>query len=249
MKVLGVIPARFNSKRFPGKPLSLILNKPMIQHVFERSMLAKKLNKVVVATDDKRIYDAVKDFEGEVVMTDENIHTGTDRVYHASKALDYEIVLNIQGDEPLIEPELLDLIVEEFEKEIDIDVVTPIRKAETIDEVKNPNMARVVIDKNGFALYFSRAAIPYNRDLSEGKWLDNHTYYKHIGIYGYRKVFLEKFVNMGTSGLENVEKLEQLRILENGYRIKTVLTVYNPVCVDLPEDIKNVERVMKERHH
>ena len=246
MKALGVIPARYGSTRFPGKPLSQIVDKPMIQHVYERASLAEKLDKIIVATDDKRIFETVRDFNGEVVMTDSDIQTGTDRVYEASKALDFDIVLNIQGDEPLIDPDLLDSIVSEFEKDNKVYVVTPIKKVKNIDELQNPNMARVVVDKNGFAVYFSRASIPYNRDKDISEWLDNDVYYRHIGVYGFKKFFLQKFVDMGTSELENIEKLEQLRILENSFKIKTVLTDYNPVCVDIPEDLKKIEELLKK---
>jgi len=245
MNVLGVIPARYGSTRFLGKPLAIIDNKPMIQHVYERAKASRKIDKLIIATDDNRIYDLVKNFDAESVLTSKDIRTGTDRVYFASMSLDFDVILNIQGDEPLIDPNLLDLIVKEFENDDDLDVVTPIKKVKNSDELENPNMVRVVIDKNGFALYFSRAVIPYNRENDIKKWLKNNIYYRHIGIYGYKKEFLKKFVEMGESYLERIEKLEQLRILENGYKIKTVLTDYNPVCVDLPEDIKKVENIIK----
>lgn len=246
MKALGVIPARYGSTRFPGKPLSQIINKPMIQHVYERASLAEKLDKILVATDDERIYKAVKSFNGEAVMTASDIQTGTDRVYEASRSLDFDIILNIQGDEPLIDPELLNSIVSEFGKDDNVYVVTPVKKIESTDELLNPNLARVTIDKKGFALYFSRAAIPYNRDKEIENWLEGSGYYRHIGVYGFSKLFLQRFVEMGSSNLENIEKLEQLRILENGYRIKTVLTEYNPVCVDVPQDLEKVEEILKK---
>jgi len=237
--IMGVIPARYKSKRFPGKVLADISGKPMIQHVYERSKKSKLLNDVIVATDDTRIKRAVEKFNGNVVMTSKKHKSGSDRIAEVAKKLNADIIVNIQGDEPLINPKMIDQVVTPLLHDSNIYMSTLIRKITDPKDIKNPNIVKVVVDKNNFALYFSRSMIPY-QDVSESSGA-----YKHIGIYAYRKDFLLKFSKMKQSKLEKIEKLEQLRVLENGYKIKVVETNYNTISVDTPKDIKKVERTIK----
>ncbi|MFC1553639.1 3-deoxy-manno-octulosonate cytidylyltransferase [candidate division KSB1 bacterium] len=245
MKALGIIPARYWSTRFPGKPLAPISGKPMIQRVYEQAVKAKKLTDVIVATDDDRIVECIEEFGGKYVMTESNIKTGTERVAAAAESIEADIILNIQGDEPLVPPEILDQLVETMISDTDIPVCTPVTKITSENDLSDPNQARVIFDNKDNALYFTRAAVPFNRDESDFKdWLSNGTYWKHIGIYCFRRDFLYKFVEMSEGRLEKIEKLEQLRILENGYQTKVVRTDYSPVCVDVPKDIKKVEKIL-----
>ena len=244
--VLGVIPARYGSSRFPGKPLAEICGKPMIQHVYERAKKSDMINKLIIATDDKRIFDTVKTFGGEVVMTDENIRTGTDRTAEVVRMYPYEVVLNIQGDEPLLEGWMLNKLAEPLINDKNIHSSTLVKKITELKELEDPNLVRVIIDKNGFALYFSRTAIPfYNCSSDKKEWIKNHQYYRHIGLYGFQIDFLFKFVELEQSSLERAEVLEQLRVLENGYKMKVEIVDYTPYPVDVPEDIKIVERFMR----
>ena len=241
--VLGVIPARYGSTRFPGKPLAEICGKPMIQHVYEGSKGSKVLDKLIVATDNEEIFNMVKSFGGDVIMTDENIQTGTDRTAEVAKIYPYEVVLNIQGDEPLLEGWMLDKLAEPLIKDENIHSSTLVKRITELKELEDTNLVRVVIDKNGFALYFSRAEVPfYNSSPNKEEWIKNHEYYRHIGLYGFQRDFLFKFVELGESYLEKAERLEQLRVLENGYRMKVEIVDYIPYPVDVPEDIKEVER-------
>lgn len=237
MKVIGIIPVRFKSKRFPGKPLVFILGKPMIQHVYERAKKAKLLDDLIIATDDKRIFAKVKEFDGKVVLTGEH-PTGTDRCAEVARKIKASIVVNIQGDEPVIDPKIIDDAVLPLIKDKKILVSTLVHKIEDENDLENPNIVKVVLDKNNFALYFSRSIIPYYKNIKK-------IFYKHIGLYIYRKNFLLKFVNMPQSNLEKAEELEQLRILENGYKIKVVLTNYSSIPVDEKKDIKKVENFLK----
>lgn len=244
--VIGVIPARYGSTRFKGKPLAEICGKPMIQHVYERARKSEILNKLIVATDNKEIFDRVKSFGGEVVMTDENIRTGTDRTAEVVRMYPYEVVLNIQGDEPLLEGWMLDKLAEPLIKNKNIHSSTLVKKITEIKELEDPNLVRVILDKNGFALYFSRAIIPfYNGSADRKEWIENHQYYRHIGLYGFQIDFLFEFVELEQSSLERAEVLEQLRVLENGYKMKVEIVDYTPYPVDVPEDINTVERFMK----
>ena len=241
--VLGVIPARYGSTRFPGKPLAKICGKPMIQHVYERSKDSNVLNKLIVATDNEEIFQLVKSFHGEVVMTGEDIPTGTDRTAEVARIYPYEVVLNIQGDEPLLEGWMLDKLAEPLIKDKNIHSSTLVKRIKELKELEDPNLVRVIIDRSGFALYFSRAGIPfYNGSSNKEEWIKNHEYYRHIGLYGFQRDFLFKFVELGESYLEKAERLEQLRVLENGYRMKVEIVDYIPYPVDVPEDIKEVER-------
>ncbi len=244
-KAIGIIPARFGSTRFPGKPLALIAGKPMLRHVYENAVKSKSLDRVVIATDDDRIASCIREFEGEYIMTDSAIETGTERAAVVARDLDVDIVVNIQGDEPLVPPELLDDLVNTLSGKPDIPVCTPITRFENEIDVHDPNQVKVVLDKNDRALYFSRSLVPFNRDTIEISGIKRKTtYWKHVGIYCFRKDFLMEYVKWPTGELEKTEKLEQLRILENGYPVLTVKTDYSPLCVDIPDDIDLVEKYL-----
>lgn len=232
--IVAVIPARYQSARFPGKPLAMIAGKTMIQRVYEQVKKASGINKVVVATDDERIYNTVKQFHGEAVMTG-CCNCGTERVYEAIKNLSCEIVVNVQGDEPLIKPEMINELIANFE-DGDVVMATLCKEITAADDIGNPNIVKVIRDKNDNAMYFSRYSIPFNRD---GR--NDIRYFKHIGIYAYKKDLLKKYVGMEKTTLEKAENLEQLRILESGYKIKVKETIYDSIGVDTPEDILKVE--------
>lgn len=239
MKVLGVIPARYGSTRFEGKPLADINGHTMIEWVYKRA-LKSNYDKIVVATDDKRVYDMAVSFGGEVLMTKKH-ETGTDRIAEvAEKMKEYDIVVNIQGDEPLIEPEMLNSLIEPFKSNKEIVMSTMQHKIDKKEEIVNPNIVKVITDKNGFAIYFSRSPIPYPRNEKES------FYYRHIGIYAYRREFLLKYAAMEQTLLEKTESLEQLRVIENGYKIKVVNTEFSVIGVDTTEDLKEVCRFIIE---
>jgi len=235
VKIVGVIPARYASTRFPGKPLVMINGKPMIQHVYENSRKSKKLNRLIVATDDEKIYNTVMRFWGEVVMTSTKHKSGTDRIGEVVQNIDFDIVVNIQGDEPSINYRNIDRAIEPLIKDNRINVSTLCCKITDIKEINNPNVVKVVFDKNKFAVKFSRKIIP---DSSKRK----ANYYKHIGLYVYRKNYLMKLVKMKQSKLEKSEKLEQLRILENGEKIKVVEVKQDPISIDTKEDLKRISK-------
>ncbi len=236
MITIGVIPSRYGSTRFPGKPLAKISGKSLIERVYHQALKAK-LDKVIVATDDKRIMDEVMSFGGVAVLTGEH-NSGTDRIAEAIEKEECDIVINIQGDEPLIKPEIIDTVALALEKNEWADVTTAAVGISDNKEIDDANIVKTVFAKNGKALYFSRNTIPYQKD----KMPD---YYKHIGIYGFRKQFLKKFVSLPQSSLEQAESLEQLRILENGYNIHVSIVKYDSIGVDVPEDIKKVEEALR----
>lgn len=239
MKAIGVIPARYGSSRFPGKPLQLILGKPMIQWVYEAAIKSECIDEVIVATDDERILKCVEAFHGNVVMTGE-CSCGTERVYEAVKDIPCDIVVNIQGDEPLIISQIIDKLIQEFFDE-KIVMATLKRKIIDEDEVGNCNVVKVITDLNSDAIYFSRSIVPFHRNKEV-----NHKVYAHIGIYAYTKEFLEQYVSMKTTYLESVEQLEQLRVIENGYKIRVIETEYKGIGVDVPEDIAKIERCLMD---
>lgn len=243
MKAVGVIPARYKSIRFEGKPLADILGKPMIQRVYERAIKATTLDRVIVATDDERIFEAVKRFGGEVVMTSESCSTGTERVAEVAKGLDCQIIANVQGDEPLLNPRMIDEIITPMIDDSAIDVGTLIQLIESEADYLNPNVVKVAIDKDGFALYFSRAPIPGGRT---GKWHEKLISYRHAGLYAYRREALLRFASLPSGAFEQAEGLEQLRFLENGYRIRAVLTKHSSIGVDTPEDLEKAVEVLKK---
>jgi len=241
MNITAIIPARYASTRLPGKPLLDIAGKPMVQHVYERAQRAELVSRVIVATDDRRIFDAVGRFGGKAVMTSESHKSGTDRLAEVAKGLDSDIIVNIQGDEPLIEPGMIDEAIRPLME--DNSIAMGSLKAEIRDEMElnNPNVVKVVVDRNGFALYFSRYPIPYIRDDSPLSLLTGR--FKHVGLYVYRREFLLEYAGMPQTPLEEAEKLEQLRALENGYRIKVPTTRYQSIGVDTEEDLERVRRL------
>jgi 3-deoxy-manno-octulosonate cytidylyltransferase (CMP-KDO synthetase) len=240
----GIIPARYASSRFPGKPLVLIGDRMMIQRVYEQA--CKSLDLVYVATDDERIYEAVSKFGGKVVMTSTNHQSGTDRCAEAVTKITTEtgnpidIVINIQGDEPFIKPEQITLLMECFTGE-SVEIATLVRRTEPGEEIFNPNQPKVIINTDRDAIYFSRAAIPYIRDAEKSDWSMKHVYYKHIGLYAYRSETLKKLTLLARSPLEISESLEQNRWIENGFRIRTAVTVWESLGVDTPDDLKKVK--------
>jgi 3-deoxy-manno-octulosonate cytidylyltransferase (CMP-KDO synthetase) len=239
--VIGIIPARYASNRLPGKPLLDLTGKPIIQHVFERARQAKTLNDVLVATDDERISGAVSVFEGKAVMTPTTIQSGSDRAAYAARNLEADVIVNIQGDEPFINPEMIDETVQALIDDQQIEVSTPVRKIDSSEELSNPNVVKVVLDENNYALYFSRSVIPFLRVLQDRQdWTKKHQYYKHIGLYVFRKEFLLTFTQWDRSPLEQAEQLEQLRILEHGYRIKCVITEHDSFSVDTLDDLEHL---------
>jgi 3-deoxy-manno-octulosonate cytidylyltransferase (CMP-KDO synthetase) len=238
VKVVGVIPARYASTRFPGKPLADINGKPMIQHVYESAARSKLLSRIIVATDDKRIYNAVMKFWGEAVMTSSKHKSGTDRIAEAVKLKgisDADIIVNIQGDEPFIDYRNIDKAITPMLKDKELNVVTLASKIDDIREIKDPNTVKVVFDKEKFAIDFSRTVKPYNQDKKKAN------FYKHIGLYVYRKSYLMKFIKLKPSKRELHEKLEQLRILDNKDDIKVVLTRLHSQSVDTKEDLKKLK--------
>jgi len=239
MQVIGVIPARYGSTRFEGKPLADIWGKPMIQYVYEQARKASILDEVIVATDDLRIKEAVERFWEKAAMTSPKHPTGTDRSGEVIKNLDVNIVINIQGDEPLIDPELIDEVGQPLLDDPKIEMATLAHEITTKEEHMNPNVVKVVTDTQGFALYFSRSLIPYPRKT------ENFHVYEHIGIYAYRKDFLLKFIQLPPTPLERTESLEQLRALENGHKIKVIITEkYTGLSVDTREDLEKVKAIL-----
>ncbi len=248
MKPLIIIPARYNSARFPGKPLALINDKPMIQHTYEN---AKQTGfPVIVATDDERIFETVKGFGGEVLLTGEHPN-GTFRCQEASrileqeKGIDFDVLINVQGDEPFIVPEQIKGLFQTFEEE-SVQIATLGKKIEGSEELFNSNVVKVVRGSLQQALYFSRAAIPHCRDAFKEDWIDNHKYFKHVGMYAYRKEVLSELVELPEGILEKMESLEQLRWLEAGYKIAVLETTHESIGVDTPEDLKRVQEEMKK---
>ena len=241
MKIIGVIPARYGSTRLKGKPLKDICGKPMIQHVYERVCKSRLIERVIVATDDERISDVVKDFGGEVVITSINHPTGSDRVAEVIQNIDCDIVVNIQGDEPLIMPEIIDEIAMALVADNEIEMSTGAYQVFEEKMFHDPNLVKVVTDNNGFALYFSRSLIPYPRQSGTLE------VFEHIGIYAYRKEFLLKYIQFEDTPLSTTESLEQLKVLENGYRIKVVKTIhdYKAVSVDTEDDLNEVRRIVE----
>ncbi|MCM8780674.1 MAG: 3-deoxy-manno-octulosonate cytidylyltransferase [Candidatus Omnitrophica bacterium] len=242
MDVIGVIPARYSSQRFEGKVLADILGKPMLQYVWERAKQALLLDDLIIACDDERVAKKARDFGARVVFTAKAHTCGTDRICEVVNPLDVKVVINIQADEPLIHPVMIDMIAQTLIGDSRISMATLMKRIDNPEQIYDPNVVKVVVDKNNFALYFSRAAIPYHVDDSEIK---STVYYKHIGLYGYTKDFLFIYKNLPISNLEKTEKLEQLRVLEEGYRIKVIETKYDTIGVDTPEDLEKVKAYLK----
>lgn len=246
--IIGIIPARYASTRLPAKPLVDLCGKPMIQHVYERASQATLLTKVLVATDDKRIVDIVQSFGGEAVMTPASLRSGTDRVAFVARNLPQaDIVVNVQGDEPLIAPQMIDQAVRPLAQDKTVRVGTLVKQISSADDITNPGIVKVVLDLNGNGIYFSRSPIPYLRDgASIDQWHRQHTFFKHIGLYVFRKDFLLEYASWQESSLEQTEKLEQLRILEHGYSIKTAVTEYDSIPVDTADDAERVRQILQK---
>ncbi len=245
MKKCAFIPARYQSTRFPGKPLTLIAGKPMIQHVYERAVSCPELTDVFVATDDERILARVEGFGGKVIMTGKSHNSGTDRIAEAAQMIGLtheDIIINIQGDQPIFDPDVVSQMIEPLENDSNVSMSTLKHKISNPANVENPNHVKVVTDNQGFALYFSRYPIPYYRDRDSDA---SGEYYKHLGFYGFRMEFLIQFTRLSEGVLESAEKLEQLRALENGFKIKVVETSFDSVEVDVPEDVKKVEALIQ----
>ena len=239
--IIAIIPARYHSTRFEGKALARIAGRPMIEWTYRQTLKAHLLNRVIVATDDKRIYNAVSRFGGEVLMTSRTHKSGTDRVAEVAGKLRVargSIIVNVQGDEPLIESSIIDALVEPMLNDKSINMTTLSYRIRNKQELDNPNIVKMVVDKENYALYFSRSLIPYD---SRPRVSSRKKFFKHIGLYAYRKDFLLKLTGLQPTGLEKREKLEQLRVLENGYRIKVVESPADPVEVDIPEDLRKVQ--------
>ncbi len=246
-KVTVIIPARYNSKRLPGKSLLKLGNKPIIQHVYENAASSDLTDRVIVATDDTRIYNIVRGFGGECRMTPEKINSGTERVAYAAGETDSELIMNLQGDEPFITPSVFNRGLKIALSHDDIDVVTLAAKIRTIKELDDPNNVKVVMDGDECALYFSRFPIPFVRD-NKGKLVKMiKGHYRHIGIYIFRRKVLFKFVKLKQSKLEKLENLEQLRLLENGYKIKVATVGYVPEGIDTAEDLKKAKAFLKRK--
>jgi 3-deoxy-manno-octulosonate cytidylyltransferase (CMP-KDO synthetase) len=240
VKIVAFIPARYQSKRFQGKPLALIAGKPMIQHVFQRTKACPELDEIYVATDDRRIYECVQEFGGTAIMTGKNHQSGTDRIAEAVETItlaDRDIVVNIQGDQPIFQPSMLSDLIQALIKNPTIPMSTLMHKIIDDQELHDTNNVKVAVDNNGYALYFSRLPIPFYRDEKS-----TTIHYKHLGLYAYRKEFLLAFTKLSYGLLEHAEKLEQLRVLEHGFKIKVVETIFDSIEVDTPENIKKVEQ-------
>jgi 3-deoxy-manno-octulosonate cytidylyltransferase (CMP-KDO synthetase) len=245
MNFMCVIPARYSSKRFPGKPIASINGSPMIEWVYNRALAAKIFDDIIVATDDQRIYDVVKSFNAKVVMTSSDFVCGTDRVAEVAQTNHADVYINLQVDEPLISPHLLKDLCQPF-KENQVLATTAIKRISSPHELNNPNFVKVVIDNKNDAIYFSRSIVPFYRDEdNNNSWYQLYIYYKHIGIYAYRRDFLLLISKLPQGSLEQAEKLEQLRILENGYKIRTIITEYDSMGVDTREDLYAVEEYVK----
>jgi 3-deoxy-manno-octulosonate cytidylyltransferase (CMP-KDO synthetase) len=242
--VLVIIPARFGSSRLPGKPLASIAGKPMIQHVVERVRRAKLVKSILVATDDERIKKAVEAFGGHAILTRPDHRTGTDRVAEVATHVDAEIYVNIQGDEPLIDPGTVDAVVSAMLEDEEVHIATPCTAIKQPNEIMDPNIVKVTRDFDGNGLYFSRAPIPWVRDT---KTTVAARHWKHIGLYAFRRDTLLEFPTLPPGELEHLEQLEQLRWLENGFRVRVVETDYDAVSVDVPADIERVEKLLRQQ--
>ena len=249
LKAIAIIPARYASTRFPAKPLAILGGKMVIERVYEQ--VTKCVEKAVVATDDERIYDAVKSFGGEVVMTSTEHRSGTDRCREAFEKVGYDadIVINVQGDEPFIQPEQIEALKHCFGNEGTqiATLVKPFAESDGIEALENPNSPKVVVDGEMHALYFSRSVIPYLRGIERSEWLKHHTFYKHIGIYAFRAEVLKAVTSLPQSSLEKAESLEQLRWLESGYKIGVGISNIETIGIDTPEDLIKAEEFLQHK--
>lgn len=248
MNFVGIIPARYSSTRFPGKPLAILGGKPVIQHVYEK--VSKVLDDVYVATDDERIKDAVESFGGNAIMTSPNHKSGTDRIEEAVNIIEkkFDVIINIQGDEPFIHKTQIETIRRCFDdpETMIATLGRPFTEKDSINDLENPNSPKLICDNNGFAMYFSRNIIPYIRGEEKSNWINKFTYLKHIGLYAYRANVLSEITKLPQSSLELAESLEQLRWLQNGYRIKVGITHVETIGIDTPEDLKRAEEFITQ---
>ena len=245
MDAIGVIPARYGSTRFEGKVLKDLCGKPVIQHVYERAKKAKMLDDLIIAADDDRIIKTVEGFGGKAVFTSKSHSTGTDRLTEVVNAIDVKIVVNIQGDEPLINPMVIDDLVRAMQDDKTISMATVVKKSNSMEEFKSPDVVKAILDENNFAMYFSRSPVPTLLKLdAKGSY-----FYKHIGIYAYNKDFLFTFKKLPESYLEKNERLEQLRALEGGYKIKAIETKFETVGVDTPEDLELARTILEKEQN
>ncbi|WP_306551770.1 3-deoxy-manno-octulosonate cytidylyltransferase [Daejeonella sp.] len=245
MKILGIIPARFESSRFPGKPLIDIAGKSMIQRVYEQCQKSSRLDKVIVATDDQRILDHLKTFGGQGIMTSSIHASGTDRCGEVAEHFpEFDILVNIQGDEPMIDPHQIDLLCSCYD-DLNTQIATLVKLIHTNEELVNENTPKVILNKNHQAVYFSRATIPYLRGKKIDNWLSEHAFYKHIGIYAFKRQILSEITKLPVSNLEIAEGLEQLRWIENGYPIQAVITTKESQAIDTPDDLIKVLKLLK----
>lgn len=244
MEFIAIIPARYSSTRFPGKPLAMLAGKPVIQHVYEQ--VTKILPKAWVATDDDRISNAVEAFGGQAVMTRADHKSGTDRIEEAAEKIGAtaDVIVNIQGDEPFIQPSQIEIVCRQFD-DASTQIATLGKPFSSMEAVENPSSPKIVTDVNGFALYFSRSVIPFVRGIDHDKWLNHYPFLKHLGIYAYRREVLKEITKLPQSPLEKAESLEQLRWLQNGYRIRVGLTDVETVGIDTPDDLKRAEAFLK----
>lgn len=246
-RIVALIPARYGSTRFPGKPLAELAGRPIIEHVYRRTAECRALSAVIVATDDQRVADTVRTFGGDVRLTSAKHASGTDRLAEVAQTLDCALVVNVQGDLPLIEPAMIERALSPFTNRSDVTMTTLRRRLDDPADIDNPHVVKVVVDRHGFALYFSRAAIPHTRDTSGLATTDSNSglpMYKHIGLYAYRRDFLLTVAHLTPTPLEQIEALEQLRVLEHGFRIMTVETTYDSIEVDTPQDLERVRRMV-----
>ena len=244
MEVIGVIPARYSSTRFEGKVLADINGKPMIQHVWEQAKQAKILDEVIIACDNEKVESVASGFGAKTVFTSKSHLSGTDRIAEVVNPLEIKVVVNIQADEPLIQPIMIDMVARTLLENKGISMATLRKRIDDTALINDPNVVKVVVDKNDFAIYFSRSVIPY---LAQNSDVKEPVYYKHIGLYAYTKDFLFTFKNLPASGLEKTEKLEQLRALEEGFRIKVLETKHDTIGVDTPEDLERVKEHLKPK--
>ena len=245
MKFIAIIPARYASTRFPGKPLAILGGKPVIQRVYEQAVSV--LPEAYVATDDERIFQAVESFGGRAVMTRADHKSGTDRIEEAATKIgtDADVIINIQGDEPFIQSSQINTLMQLFEN-TETQIGTLGKPFENMEAISNPNSPKIVTDRRGFALYFSRSVIPYVRGQEQATWLSHYPYLKHLGIYAYRREVLREVTQLPQSPLEKAESLEQLRWLENGYRIRVGITDVETVGIDTPEDLQRAEEFLQQ---
>lgn len=246
MKFIGIIPARYSSSRFPGKPLAILGGKPVIEHVYRQ--VSSVMEDVFVATDDQRIYDAVEAFGGKAIMTRSDHKSGTDRICEALEKVggSFDVVINIQGDEPFIQKSQLETVMQCFD-DPRTQIATLGKPFESMEAVENPNSPKIVLDNDGYALYFSRSVIPFVRGKEHEEWLSHFPYLKHIGLYAYRSEVLREISKLPQSTLELAESLEQLRWLQNGYKIKVGLTNVETIGIDTPEDLQRAEEKMSNQ--